>query len=87
VIKRSEEEEETVRGLLETGDDVHARARDESTPLFWAAAGGQEEIFGLLVNMGGNSQTQDGVGRTPLHTAAISGHIEVVKLLMEMGAD
>jgi ankyrin repeat protein len=85
VIKHSEEEEETVRVLVEMGGDVRAQRVDRFTPLHLAAVKGQAETVRVLVEMGADVHAQILSGHTPLHCAAVGGHTETMRVLVEMG--
>lgn len=53
------------------------------TPLNWAAAQGQKEIFEYLVEIGANLNTKDMDGSGLLINAAAGGNLDIVRLLVE----
>lgn len=69
---------------------VHARDKDGSTPLHWAAWRGQVEAARVLLESGAevNARNQNTHwGTTPLHAAAHGNQAAVVQLLLAQGAD
>ena len=56
-------------------------------PLSWATEKGHEAAVKLLLEIGADVESKDGVGWTPLSRAAHGGHKAVVKLLLEKGAE
>jgi hypothetical protein len=78
-----------VKGMLEANPSL-VNARDSewnSTPLNWAADGGNAEIAKLLITSRANVNAVNKDGYTPLHFAAMRGHAEVAKLLIASGAN
>ncbi|EXA31765.1 hypothetical protein FOVG_17002 [Fusarium oxysporum f. sp. pisi HDV247] len=71
--------------ILERADQVgiNIDGKDASgwTPLWWAAAQGNEAIVRLLLDRGAYIEAPDKDGRTPLWWAAERGHEAVVRLL------
>ncbi|XP_011299630.1 ankyrin repeat domain-containing protein 6 isoform X2 [Fopius arisanus] len=67
---------------VKPGRDEHGR-----TPLFIAAAAGQNATCELLLLQGLDINAADSSGVTPLQKAAAEGHSEVVELLLKHGAD
>jgi len=57
---------------IEFNAEIHAKARNGSTPLHWAADSGQDEMCHMLLECGADSNASDGDGLTPLHWAAMS---------------
>jgi ankyrin repeat protein len=51
--------------------------------LHWAAAGGHEEVVGLLLGKGARPNPKDEAGLTPLMMAAEWGHVAVVWMLAQ----
>lgn len=69
---------------------IHARDKDGSTPLHWAAWRGQIDVTRLLLKAGAevNAQSQNTHwGTTPLHAAAHGNQAAVAQLLLEHGAN
>ena len=68
--------------------DVNAKKQDArgQTPLHLAAAFGQAEAAGLLIQLGADVNARSNDGSTPLHQAALFGRTGIVKLLLEKGA-
>jgi len=80
-----------VRKLLKADPSlVHARDKDGSTPLHWAAWRGQVEAARLLLESSAevNARNQNTHwGTTPLHAAAHGNQSAVARLLLKYGAD
>ena len=71
-------------------DKVNPNAPDQQmgmTPLAWAAAVGNVEIAGLLIERGANVNGKNADGATPLHVAAFLGRAGVVELLLAKKGD
>lgn len=69
---------------------VHARDKEGSTPLHWAAWRGQAEVARLLLEAGADVSARNQNthwGTTPLHAAAHGNQAAVVQLLLANGAD
>ena len=74
--------------LISKGADVNAKeAKNQITPLHWAAWRGRKEIAELLIAKGADLNTKNKDGGTPLHNAAWKGHVEIAKLLIVKNAD
>lgn len=73
----------TISHLLDNGEPVDARARDEATPLIAAALAGQTEATKLLIERGANIMARNSGGFTALHAAAYSGSMPVAILLLD----
>jgi ankyrin repeat protein len=81
-------QEETVRNLIERGDDINARNDRGYTPLHLAATSGNREVVQLLLeNAAEVDAVETDTGCTPLHHAASLGHAGVCELLVRYGAD
>jgi ankyrin repeat protein len=76
-----------VKGLVESGANVHAQDKLGATPLHMAAHIGNVKIVKLLVELGANVHAQAKSGATSLHLATSKGHEEIVKLLVELGGN
>ena len=57
------------------------------TPLHWAAAAGNFEIFQLIFLKVNDKNPFDIDGYTPLYMAASNGHLEILKFIMERVKD
>jgi ankyrin repeat protein len=71
-------------------DKVDPNAPDQQlgmTPLAWAAAVGNVEIAGLLLERGAQVNGKNGDGATPLHVASFLGRAGVVELLLAKKGD
>ena len=44
-------------------------------------------LVDILIQTGGDVNSEDGEGETPLHVASTKGHVEVVRRLIAAGAD
>lgn len=77
------------RLLIEAGAEVDTPSQNpfHVTPLHSAAASGNLEIAGLLLENGADANARQQSGFTPLHSAAQNGQVEMAKLLLEHGAD
>ena len=74
--------------LISKGADVNAKeAKNQITPLHWAAWRGRKEIAELLIAKGADVNVKNKDGGTPLHNAAWKGHVEIAKLLIVKNAD
>ncbi|KAG6985688.1 Ankyrin repeat domain-containing protein 50 [Fusarium oxysporum f. sp. conglutinans] len=76
--------------ILEKADQVgiNIDGKDASgrTPLWWAAAQGNEAIVRLLLDRSAHIEAADDDGWTPLLRAAENGHETVVRLLLDRSA-
>jgi uncharacterized protein len=67
--------------------DVNVRTTTGATPLHFAAASGNSETVGILLDNGADvNATEPQWGQTPLMFAAASGRTDIVKLLVAHGA-
>lgn len=81
---------ESVRLLLEHGDDPNLMDKRKQTPLHLAARNGHVEAARLLLDNGADPNVGKKIIRpfpTALHLAAEYGQAEVATLLLERGAD
>lgn len=80
-----------IRKLLRADPSLaHARDKEDSTPLHWAAWRGQVEAARVLLESGAevNARNQNRHwGTTPLHAAAHGNQAAVAQLLLAHGAD
>ncbi|EOQ30898.1 TPA: ankyrin repeat domain-containing protein [Bacillus cereus] len=74
--------------LLESGADIHIRAKNENenTPLQAAIANKQSELVAFLIEKGSDVNVIQSGGWTGLHEAALLGSEEIIILLLENGA-
>jgi ankyrin repeat protein len=82
-----EDNETTIKLLLDSGADKDTTHGKGWTPLFIAAKYGHVEIVKLLLDLGADINKEDIFEWTPLMIAAINGHDRIVKLLLDAGAD
>jgi len=83
--------------IAKAGGEVNTQYEDGVTLLHLTSAHGHVEVVNILIQAGGevNSQTKGSnfngrylaVGSTPLHVASLFGHVEVVKSLIQAGGD
>ena len=84
--------------IAKAGGDVNTQYEDGVTLLHVASAHGHVEVVNILIQAGGevNSQTQKLAklsgqtltsGSTPLHFASRKGHVKVITALLAAGAD
>ena len=72
--------------LLESGADIHIRAKNENenTPLQAAIANKQIELVAFLIEKGSDVNVIQSGGWTGLHEAALLGNEEIIVLLLKM---
>ena len=87
IVAARDGETDTVRKLLETGANVHAKDDRGETALRWAALNGHSEIVRVLLNAGSDVYAEDKYGFTALMEAARHRPTETVKVLLDAGAD
>ena len=79
---------DNVKTLINKGDDVNERNRNEETPLTIASSLGNVEVAKILIINGADVNAKRYVNSyTPLMYAAEDGNDAVVKLLIDNGAD
>jgi ankyrin len=78
---------DSVRLLIESGASLEVYSSTDSTPLAYAAAGGDTSMIEYLLSKGAKIDGQIEGGDTPLMKAAESGSPEVLQLLIERGAN
>lgn len=78
---------ETVKLLVNAGEDVNKRDAHGYTPLRTAARNGHTDIVKYLLTKNVEVNTKADDGATPLEHACTKGHFDIVKLLVEKGAD
>jgi hypothetical protein len=77
----------TVKLLLKSKADVHARSKFGVTPLMYAALNEDASVTRMLVKAGAEVDARDMETRTALMFAALDGNVETVKSLLAAGAD
>ncbi|KAH0490035.1 hypothetical protein TgHK011_001520 [Trichoderma gracile] len=76
-----------VKLLLDVNAEHDQPDDDNVTPLWIAAAQGDDEIVQILIEKGANLEIASiDLNRRPIHLAALNGHVEVVERLLEAGA-
>jgi len=78
---------ETVRRLLESGEQVDATDDVGRTPLMRAAGNGHTRIVKRLLEAGADVNARDSKERTALMRASVTGHKDTVRILLQAGAD
>jgi len=83
------EDIEIMKLLVKAGiSDIHARSKQDETPLHFATVvKGNLEIVQFLVEAGADIHARSKQGETPLHFATLKGNLEIVQFLVEQGAD
>ena len=77
---------DTLSTLIKNGN-IDARTDHNQTPLFLAAAYGQESCCGLLLGHNADTNARDKHGHTILEVAAKGGNLNIVKMLVDYRAD
>ena len=78
---------ESVKRLLASGADVHAKDNGDATPLHRAAFENTGAVVKVLIANGADVNAEDKNAYTPLHCAAYANAAAVVKVLIANGAD
>jgi ankyrin repeat protein len=75
--------------LINKGFDVNKRDRENSgwTPIFYAVAGGNEEMVSLLIERGANVNGIDADRFSPLYYALVAKKLKIAKKLIGGGGD
>ena len=76
---------EAVKQHLDSGRDVNAKDKYESTPLHIAATMSHKEIIKLLIAKGADMNAKNDEGRTPLDEAVEWDKPEIADLLRKHG--
>jgi len=76
-----------VKALIKEGEDVDRRTPSGSTPLMFAADGGNAEIARYLLKEGADVNARNGTNNTALVFAAAKGHANVAADLLRKKAD
>ena len=78
---------ETVRQLIQDGQDVNRSNSSGTTPLMNASYWGHDQVVHELIRAGADVNGKDNNKQTALHKASSCGHSSVVKTLTEAGAN
>ena len=78
---------ESVRQLIQDGQNVNRGGSYGTTPLMWAAYYGHNQVVCELIRAGADVNGKDNIKQTALHKASWCGHSIVVKTLTEAGAN
>ncbi|MEM7416236.1 MAG: ankyrin repeat domain-containing protein [Gemmatimonadota bacterium] len=79
---------EMVRSLLREGADVNAAQGDGMSALHWAAVNDAQEMIGVLLYAGANTEATTRLGGyTPVHLASREGNAAALDALLSGGAD
>ncbi|QHI73466.1 ankyrin repeat domain-containing protein [Aminipila terrae] len=82
----SETDLDSLKKLIESGENVDAQDKDKRTPLIHAAIDNKIDLAKVLIEKGANINIQDSLGYTPLHYAAQNYYLEFAKLLIDNNA-
>ena len=74
-----------VRAALDAGADINATFIDGSNAIFWAALGGHEEVFDLLLETGADAANANSEGVTVLHHLASNGMAARIRAVVADG--
>ncbi|OAA59296.1 Ankyrin repeat-containing domain protein [Cordyceps fumosorosea ARSEF 2679] len=66
--------------------EVDARAKNDWTPIHFAAAAGFADIVQVLIDFGADISATDDLGNTPSHFAAVRGQADVIRILGKHGS-
>ena len=80
-------EYESVKTLLNKGENIDSTNNDNETPLYYASMYNREEIGKVLISKKANVNFKNNKGWTPLHIAAWNGSKEMFEILILNGAD
>jgi uncharacterized protein len=83
----SEGNVETIRALLDGGQNVDARDEHGQTALMNAARVGHEQVIQVLVDAGADLNATAKYNLTALMLAIINGHTRIAEFLVKAGAD
>jgi len=86
-LAASEGDVETVKSLIDAGENVNARDEEGETPLMYAAVRAQTQVVPLLLRKGAQIDAVSVNGETALDRAASAGCTAVVRMLIEKGAN
>ncbi|CAI5776283.1 2-5A-dependent ribonuclease [Podarcis lilfordi] len=77
---------ETVRQLIEEGNDINSKVNDGWTALHSAVQVNEEAIARLLLDRGADPLARKDNGATPFILAGITGNVELLKLFLQKGS-
>jgi ankyrin repeat protein len=80
------QDQQTIRALVNQKTDVNARSSDGSTALLWLAHWNDTETAALLLGAGADPNAANEFGMTPLSQACTNGNSALVRLLLKSGA-
>jgi serine/threonine protein kinase len=80
-------DDEECRKLVDSGEDVNSKDKDQLTPMHYAAVKGHTSTCTVLKELGADVNAKGKAQETPIHTAAVSGHTRTCTVLKELGAD
>jgi ankyrin repeat protein len=78
---------DSVKMMLEDGQDINARDKDGVTALAWASIRGRVDVARYLIEQKADPVLSDHKGLTPLHKACLFGNKDIIQLLIDAGAD
>lgn len=78
---------ETIKKLLNNGEDINVCTVYQNTPLHLAVVKGHVDVTKLLLKNGADVNARNIFQNTPLHLATLNNRAEIVKILLEYGAD
>jgi ankyrin len=82
-----QQDQPTLRHLLDQKTDVNAALADGSTALHWAVENDDPDAVALLLKSGANPNAGDRYGISPLYYASANGNAALVRKLLEGGAN
>jgi ankyrin repeat protein len=81
------QDEEMLKELVSTGEDINSVDEDGRTPLIHSAIDELSEMVSLLLSHGADVTVHDGIGYTALHYAGQTYNADIAQLLLEKGAN
>jgi ankyrin repeat protein/L-ascorbate metabolism protein UlaG (beta-lactamase superfamily) len=80
-------DKDVILSLLDRGADIDAGDENRTTPVFWAAQNGRQDIAELLLARGADYRRRDHFETTLLHRAAYGGCPALIEDLLAKGLD
>ncbi len=74
---------EAAKQLIKGGADVNARDEDDTVPIHYVVANGQQDFFELFLNSGADLETVDFQGEMLIHTAARYNQVKMLERLKQ----